>query len=397
MKIAFIGQKGIPASYGGVERHVEELVIRLAKKAENEVYVYCRKWYCPENLKLKTNDQKIKTVFTPSIKTKQLDTISHVFSATLHALTQKYDIIHYQGIGPALLSFIPRLFCPHTRVLVTYHCADYEHQKWGLFAKIMLKFGEMASLYFPHETIVVSQNLKTTLENKYHKNVTHIPNGVNIPHEKTSSKCLEKWNLEKNHYLLTVNRLVRHKGIHFLIEAYQNLYPQADKKDLKLVIVGDSAFTDDYVEKLQNLAADNSNIIFTGYQQGKTLQALYENAYLFIHPSESEGLPIAILEALSYGKAVLASDIEANQELIKKYGVSFENGSVADLEIKLANLIANPQLVKSLSFSAQKAVLKTYNWDKITDRTYLVYQSLLKPTIQTGFIPSFRIISVKTI
>ena len=395
MKIAYIGQKGIPASYGGVERHVEELGKRLIKNPENEVFVYCRKWYVGKDQNLKVKDQNLKQIFIPSIKTKHLDTITHVLFSTLHALTKDYDVIHYQGIGPALLSFIPRIFKPKTKVIATYHCADYEHQKWGVFAKMMLKFGEIACLTFPHEVIVVSQNMQHYLEKKYHKKITFIPNGVSSPEINVNTSFLDKFGLKKNSYFVTVGRLVRHKGIHYLIEAYQKLYPKVSQNDKKLVIVGDSAFTDDYVQELKALAYGNPNIIFTGYQTGETLAQLFSYAYLYIQPSESEGMALTLLEAMAYGIPVLTSNIPANIEVIGKNGFNFENKNVVDLKEKLEYSLFHERKIKKLGIAGQKEIIKRYHWNKIVKKTLKIYcHNNNKRPSDYSFGPSFELFSV---
>lgn len=415
MKIAFIGQKGIPASYGGVEHHVEELVKRLIKNPNNEVTVYCRKWYVNQSKSEKVKGKSEKpttclaarlparqgrqaencqpiTIFIPSIRTKHLDTITHVFFSTLHALTQDYDIIHYQGIGPALLSFLPRVFKPKTKVIVTYHCADYEHQKWGTFARLMLRLGEMASLYFPHQTIAVSREMQNYLQQKFGKKVIYIPNGVTLPdHVITELKYLQKWGLQKNSYFLTVNRLVRHKGIHLLIEAYQNLYPKPAKKDKKLVIVGDSAFTNDYVQELKSLAYGNPNIIFTGYQTGENLNELFANAYLYIQPSQSEGMALTVLEAMAYGKPVLTSDIPANLEVTHGFSLTFKNRNPKELKNRLLYALDHPRKLTHLAQKGQKWVQKNHNWNEITKETYELYEKLMAPK-ETTLGPSFEIL-----
>ncbi len=397
MKIAYIGQKGIPASYGGVEKHVEEIATRLANNPENKVYVYCRKWYVKDNKNYKLVINNLRRVFTPSIKTKHLDTITHVFTSTIHALFQSYDIIHYQGIGPSLLSFIPRIFRPDIKVFATYHCADYDHGKWGQVARFFLRLGEKTCLTFPHKTIVVSQNMKTYLEERYNKKIQYIPNGINAyqkskapveilkisKNQKSQPKAgrsltetvLNQYGLKKNQYFLTVNRLVRHKGVHYLIEAYQSLYSNPSVNDMKLVIVGDSAFTNDYVIECKALAYGNPNIVFTGYQTGKTLEELYKNTYLYIQPSQSEGMAIVLLEAMSHGKAVLASDIEANLETVKQNGLTFPNGDVKKLKLKLKYSIRERQKLRLLGMKSQKWVNKNYNWNTISSETFNLYQN----------------------
>ena len=367
MKICFIGQKGIPTRYGGIERYVENLSAGLAK-AGHEVFVYTRPYYTPKKQK---KFQDVNLISLPSIHTKHLDTISHVFFATIHALFQNYDIIHYQNVGPALLAWIPRLLKPRSKVVVTFQCLDRNHQKWGPASRFFLHLGEWAACKFPRQTITVSENLKEYCLKKYHTKTEYIPNGANpqVLNLKNSS-ILKKYNLEKGRYLLVVSRLIRHKGIHHLIRAFREL-----KVNLKLVIVGSGSFTDGYVKELKNLAKGDPRVIFTGLKQGQDLNALYRNCYFYVHPSESEGMSLSILEAMSYSKAVLASDIPENFEVLQDVGLTFENRNINDLSDKLKVLIKNPELVIRLGLLAHEKVKKEYNWEKIISQTIFIYEN----------------------
>ncbi|NQU77669.1 glycosyltransferase family 4 protein [Candidatus Falkowbacteria bacterium] len=366
MKIAFIGQKGIPTRTGGIERYVENLSIGLTK-LNHEVFVYTRPNYTPKRIK---KHQGVHLISMPSIHTKHLDTISHVFFATLHALFQNYDIIHYQNVGPALLSFIPRLLKFRTKIITTFHCLDRNHQKWGPFARFFLHLGEWAACKFPHKTITVSKTLRDYCYKKYHTKAEYIPNGATpFPKTPKTPEVLKKFNLEKGRYLLVVSRLVRHKGIHHLIRAFRSL-----KVNLKLVIVGSGAFTDDYVEKIKKLASGDNRIIFTGRKQGPDLVAFYQNCYFYVHPSESEGMSLSLLEAMSFSKAVLVSDIPENLEVAADAGLAFENKNCVDLQKKLKILIKQPDLVARLGDLAAEKVKKEYNWEKIITQTDLVYE-----------------------
>jgi glycosyltransferase involved in cell wall biosynthesis len=378
MRIAMVGQKGIPAIYGGIERHVEELSIRLVE-CGFDVFVYCRPWYSTK-LKVKSEKLKIfndvKLIYLPSLKTKHLDAISHTLLATLHALFRDYDIIHYHGVGPALLSWLPRIFRPNVKIITTFHCIDRKHQKWGLFAKLMLRAGEWAACRFAHKTITVSKTLQQYCSEAYDKETVYIPNGVAITKPKTKdqkSKILEEYGLTANKYLLMVARLVRHKGAHYLIAAFKNLKEQDEKfKNLKLVIAGDSSFTDDYVKSLKGMASGSQEIVFVGFQSGKPLRNLFLNSLAVVHPSESEGLPIAVLEAMSYGKVVLASDIPENMELVKDYGLSFQNKNIDDLTQKLKVLI-NADDLEKIGKRARAFVAENYNWDSIAMQIKRLY------------------------
>ena len=372
MKIAMIGQKGIPAIYGGVERHVEELSLTLAKQG-HEVFAYARAWYTPKNIR---NYNGIKVIHTPALRTKHLDAITHTFTATIHALFQKPDIIHYHGVGPALLCWIPRILAPKTKVIVTMHCLDRYHQKWGLFARIMLRMGEWASCKFPHETIAVSKTIYNYCLNEFQKQTTYIPNGVK-PLSAPNSSLIEEFGLAPEKYLLMVSRLVKHKGAHYLLEAWQMARQQNPEllKDYKLAIVGGAAFTDNYVAKLHGIARGDKSIVFTGWQKGRTLSELYAHAKLFVHPSENEGLPITVLQAMSYARPVLVSDIPEHKEVVADCNFWFSNAKINSLAEKIAELISNEPLLQEAGGKNKIIVEKNYNWEDVTKQTNVLYSA----------------------
>lgn len=376
MKIAIIGSKGIPAQAGGIERHVEHLAQGLSDLGL-EVFVYSRPWYTKSK---QTNYNGISIVNLPSIKTKHLDAISHTFFSTIHAMFKNVDIIHFHGVGPSFLTWLPKVFKPKVKVVSTFHCIDRKHQKWGRFARVTLRMGEWCSVKFADKTICVSKTLKQYCQDVYDTETVYIPNGVNIPKPVVTKDVLQKYNLEPNKYVLMVTRLVRHKGAHYLIKAYEQL-----NNDEKLVIVGGSAFTDDYVKELNRLAAKDSRVILTGTLTGQPLYELFANAKLFVQPSESEGLPIAVLEALSFSRPVLVSNIPENLEAISrdKYGFSFKNKSIQDLKAKLEYLLDQPELLQQTGEKGKKFATKNYNWQDIVNNTINLYQSLLQPKEQS--------------
>ena len=387
-----IGQKGIPAVYGGIERHVEGLSLELAKQGHS-VGVYARKWYTPANIK---NYHGVQIIHTPTLRTKNLDAIVHTFTSTIAALFfrfpsaenressiphgavsgQKPDIIHYHGVGPALLSWIPRIFSPKTKVVVTMHCLDRYHQKWGVFARLMLRMGEWAGCAFAHQAISVSKTIQNYCLNEYQKSTVYIPNGV-IPAEKQNSSLIDQWDITPGKYLLMVSRLVKHKGAHYLLEAWQFVRQQNPEllKDYKLVIVGDSTFTDEYVKELRQIARGDKSIIFTGWQKGQTLSELYANCALLVHPSENEGLPITVLQAMSYARPVLVSDISEHKEVIHDERFWFSNTSIISLAEKITELMQKPELLKENGDKNKVVVAKNYNWKDITKQTLALYSS----------------------
>ena len=382
MKIAVIGQKTVPfigGRGGGIERHVEELTARLVA-AGHEVFVYSRAYLMDNKI---PEYKGAKIIYTPSIPTKNLDTITHVFFSTLHVLFKKVDVIHYHGVGPSTLAWIPRVFKPRTRVVVTFHSIDRFHKKWGAFARWYLGFGEWTAVHFPHVCIAVSKSIQQYCRHVFHKEAVYIPNGTDL--HKTSEAFdsrLRPFGLQKDNYILTVARLIKHKGIHYLIEAYKKLEKShgTDPKNWpggrirKLAIVGAPSYTDDYLDYLKKIAGGSPNIIFVGYQQGETLAQLFANAYLYVHPSEAEGLSITILEAMSYGTCVLVSNIPENLESIDHVGFTFESKNINDLYEMLVYLLDFPESVKRHGEKGMTFIKKNFNWEDIVANIEKVYR-----------------------
>lgn len=368
MKIAYIGQKGIPAQQGGVEKHVQELATRLVKFG-HQVTVYSRFHYTGSR---RGHYRGVNLINLPSLNTKHFDAISHTALASWHAIWQGYDVIHYHGVGPALLAWLPRLFSPKTTVIVTFHCIDRQHQKWGVFARLMLAIGEWATCHFPHQTIVVSHTLQKYCQYRFDRPTTYIPNGVAASRSvATKTTPLKRFNLTTGNYILAVSRLVQHKGLATLIAAFKQT---ATTK--KLVIVGSGINGSGYEKELRQLAATDPRIIFTGQQTGATLEQLFRQAYLFVQPSEAEGLSIALLEAMAYGVPTLISDIEENQEAIAGQGWEFKNRNVHDLTRQLTFTLKHPQQLKTAARRAKRHVRRQHNWDQIALATTTVYQEV---------------------
>lgn len=369
MKIYMIGQKGLPlkADSGGIERHVEELAQRLAATG-HEVTCYVR----PRHTDGKVTSYKgVHLLRVPSIPTKSLDTLSHTFLASISVLFKKVDIIHYHGVGPATMAWIPRLFKSSAKVVVTFHSIDRFHQKWGPIARVYLRFGEWAAVRFAHATIAVSRSIQRYCKEQFKADVTYIPNGAPIkPYP--GSDMLQEWGLTPMGYILTVARLVRQKGIHHLIEAYDGF-----EKEKKMVVVGAADAGGQYAEYIRKLSEGNSAIIFTGFQSGKALDQLFANAYLYVHPSEAEGLSVSILEAMAAGRATLVSDIPENVESIDHSGLTFINTDVNDLRAMIRQLLNHPEIVEERGKRAREWVRSEYDWDAIAGKTEAIFKKTI--------------------
>ncbi len=373
MKIAFIGQKGIPAKWGGVETHVEELSRRLVEKG-HKVTVYVRNWYTPIN---ETTYKGVELKHAPCINTKYFDAITHTFNSSINSLFNSYDIIHYQAMGPTLLSWIPKIF--RKKVVATIHRFDYESGKWGYLAKKVLKISEKFALSVPNQTIVVARYQEKIYRDKGY-NPTYIQNGVNIPEPKEVNIIKREYNLKGKDYILYMGRLVPEKRCDWLIKAFNSLN-NSNFSDLKLVIAGGSSASNDHVKKIKSISKGNSRILFIGYVSGLKKEELFSNALLFVLPSYLEGLPIALLEASSYGLPCLASDILPHKEVIEDgtNGFLFSNNDFNDLEKKLKEILLLPRIkLEEIGKEAKINVLRNYSWDSVVEKTEEIYFRVLK-------------------
>lgn len=368
MKIAMIGHKRIPSREGGVEVVVEELSTRLVKKG-NIVEVYNRKGnnVSDKNIKTKKVNNykgiKIKTIFT--INKKGLDALLYSFFATIIALFCKYDCIHYHAEGSCSMLWIPHLF--KKRIVVTIHGLDWQRAKWGNFATKYIKFGEKMAAKYADEIIVLSENVQKYFKDTYNRETKFIPNGVNKPIIKEPKIIKEKYGLENENYILFLARIVPEKGLDYLIDAYKKI-----DTEIKLVIAGGASHTNDYYKIIEEKVKDDKRIIMTGFVQGDELFELYSNCYLYCLPSDIEGMPISLLEAMSYGKNCLVSDIDENKTVCEEYGTTFKKSNVDDLKQKLEENLNGINRRKSEEIS--NFILNKYNWDDVVNKTEKLYK-----------------------
>lgn len=362
-----VGQKGIPATYGGVERHVQELAVRLVARG-HQVVVYNRPSYADADVH---DFRGVRVVTLPSLATKHLDAITHVALCTAHALRHDADIVHYHAVGPALLSWVPRL--QRTGVVVTIHGQDWRRPKWGRVAAMALRAGEWTAMHAPHRTIVVSESLSVRLSREYGRRTDFIPNGITLEAGEDQS-ILDELGLEPGKYVFFASRLVPEKGAHYLVEAYARI-----RTDLPLVIAGDSSFSSDYVGTLR-AGSGGDGVIFPGYVYGPRLAALFKNAALFVLPSDIEGLPIVLLEALGYGTPVLASDIPPNREVLGDLGRTFRAADVDDLEQQLVACLGELPALREQARQTAATIGTAYDWDAVTAQTIAVYEGVMSAT-----------------
>lgn len=362
MKIAMFGHKRIPSREGGVEIVVQELSRRMAAQGHD---VVC---YNRGGAKMPEVYQGVCLKTVPTVDKKGLAAVSSSFFAACAVAFSRADVCHIHAEGPAFMSFLPKLF--GKRVIVTVHGLDWQREKWksGFGAKY-IRWGEKHAVRFADEIIVLSRNVQDYFENRYGRKTHFIPNGVTKPEIQLPEQITEKFGLNKDGYILYLGRLVPEKGIHDLIEAFSKT--QTEKR---LVIAGASSDTDTYVEKLKKQAAADSRILFTGFVQGKLLQELYSNAYLYVLPSHLEGMPLSLLEAMSYGNCCVVSDIPECAEVVEDHGVCFPKANVQALQQCLQQLCDDPQIVERHRQTASDFICGKYDWDDVTKKTLELYQ-----------------------
>lgn len=359
MRIAMIGQKGLPALHGGVERHVEELGARLIELG-HEVTVFTRPTYSDPTV---TEHRGMRLVSLPTIGTKHLDAIVHSVLSSLACWLGGYDVVHYHALGPCLAAPLSRL--RGRRTVATIHGQDWRRGKWGRFASAVLRLAEWMALHVPHVTVCVSESLTERYREKTGRPVLYIPNGVSIC-DADDTGILDEFCLPDGGYVLFAGRLVPEKGAHYLIDAHVS-----GRFDLPLVIAGESSASDEYVLRLHDRAGDG--VVFTGYQYGPRLAALFRHAALFVLPSDLEGLPIVLLEALAYGVPVLASDIAPNIEILGERGSYFRAGDVADLAAQEGACLRRLEELRANAEVLRADAVRDYDWENVARQTSGVY------------------------
>lgn len=362
LSIAMIGSKGLPALFGGIERHVEEIGRRLADRGHH-VVVYGRRPFCEAGMH---DGMELRVL--PSIPTKNLETATNAFSASLAALFSPFDIVHYHGIGPSLFCGIPRL--AGRRSVATVHALDYRQSKWGRGAKRLLRRGEGEAARRADAVIAVSRIMTRHVEERYGRSADYIPNGATL-RETPAFDLAAGLGLEPGRYVLTVGRFIVERGFHTLLEAFSRI-----ETGHRLVVVGDERFAKEYAARIRKAADDR--VVFPGYVAGRLLDELYGHCACYVLPSLVEGLPISLIEAMSFSRAVLASDIPENVEVADGIGLFFRRGDAIDLSRRLAGMIEMPvEERRRMGEAGRRRVADRYDWDRIAEQTEAVYRRVV--------------------
>ena len=372
VKIGIIGHKEVPSYNGGIEAVLTEM-IPLMDSDSFEITIYNRwtTFYKVSEWFKKESYSNCKIVKIPTFKKSFLNAFLYSFFASIHAMFNNFDIVHYHAEGPSAMSFLPK--ATGKKIVITNHGLDWARGKWGGFATKYLKFGEKMSTKTANTLIVLSDPIAKYFEEEYGKETEKIANGINVNERKKANLIKEKFGLDVGSYYLAVGRLVEEKGFHYLIDAYNQL-----DTDKKLVIAGELTETE-HCKRLQEMGANNSNIIFADFVDGELKQELFSNCFAYVIPSDLEGMSISLLESLSYGCRVIASDIEDNKNICDQHITFFKQGDIEDLKAVLMKIRPTTEKEKSTQIDFIK---KNYNWQIAVDKTELIYRKVLDDGIE---------------
>ncbi len=365
MKIAFLGNRGIPANFGGSDTVFEHLGQRLVKKG-HYIVVYCRKHFS------NTDDEFYKgmeRVILPSINRLNFDTLTHSFLSTLHVLfNDKVEILNYHGIGNSLL--LPLLIFSRKKSVVVVDGPDWKRPKWSLIAKIALRLSVYFALLLADEIISDNIPMHNWFKKKYNKNTSLIFYGTDF-NKVPPGEHLAKWRLKGNDYILFVAMMVPDKGPDIVLEAYSRI-----KTDKKLLMVGDTHYHKEFFTSLKTKYSGNPNIIFTGFQYGNSYKEFMSNAHIYVHPFRSDGTSPSLIQAMAYRNCILANDLAETKAALRDAGIMFSKNSSLSLAEKLQFLLSNPQLIEYYRNKSLEAARKFYDWENITDQYEVVFAGL---------------------
>lgn len=375
LNIAMFGQKHMLSREGGVEIVVKELSTRMAQQG-HQVTVYDRNTSHVSGGSVEELDEyqgvQIERVWT--LDKKGLAAMTSSLSAALKASRSDTDVVHIHAEGPAamcgLIKFLGKKKNGHKKkIIVTIHGLDWQRAKWGGFASKYIKFGEKQAVKHADKIIVLSRGVQEYFKKTYNRETVFIPNGVSKPEIVPAKLITEKWGLTKDSYVLFLGRIVPEKGLTYLIEAWKKI-----TTDKKLVIAGGSSDTQAFMDELKEMSAGDDRIIFTGFQQGRVLEELYSNAYIYTLPSDLEGMPLSLLEAMSYGNCCVVSDIPECVEVVEDKAIVFKKSDADNLRQILQQLLDKEESTAEYKMNAAEFITEKYNWDDVVTKTLYIYE-----------------------
>lgn len=370
MRIAMLGHKRIPSREGGVEVVVEELAVRMAAQG-HAVTCYNRSGHHVSGKAFDTARQDtfrgVRLLTVPTLPGKGVAAMSASLLASVRAAFGRYDVVHFHTEGPCATLWLPKLM--GKRCIVTVHGLDHRRCKWGRLGKAYILLGEKVAAKWADEIVVLSKGVQEYFCQTYGRETRLLPNGLPKMERREADQITRRWALEKDGYILYLGRITPEKGLRELLEAYKRV-----RTDKKLVIAGGASDSADYFQSVKAWAADDERIIFTDFVQGALLAELYSNAYLYVLPSHLEGMPLSLLEAVSYGNCCLVSDIPENSDVVVDCGVTFRVGDAEDLAVQLTRMLEDPETVLRCRENAARGNDSRPTWDEVVRQTLKLYE-----------------------
>ena len=373
LRIAMLGHKRIPSREGGIEIVVRELATRMVKMGHS-VTCYNRRGHHVSGEEFDRGHQKefqgVRMKYVLTIDKKGLAAITSSFFASIRAAFGRYDVVHYHAEGPCFWMWIPRLF--GKKCIATIHGLDHRRAKWGKLAKWVIMRGEKCAVKRANEIIVLTRAEQEYFLETYGRKTHLIPNGAHHSQKREANEIVTQWGLTDQGYFLFFGRIVPEKGLRYLVEAYQQV-----KTDKPLIIAGGSSDTQTFMDELKEMAKYDPRIRFVGFVEGELRRELLSCAYTYVLPSDLEGMPLSLLEAMSYGNCCLTSDIPACTEVVEDHALTFSKGDVEALAEKMQYLCDHPEVVAGYQSTAQEFIWAKYSWDKVTEETLSLYRDNL--------------------
>jgi glycosyltransferase involved in cell wall biosynthesis len=382
MKIAVIGSKGLPPNQGGIEHYCAELYPRMVARGHS-VDLFARSSYTGHSWLHQEDFQGVRVITLPSFKLRGADAVITSALGAIAAMGTQYDVIHFHALGPSLFTSISKI-ASTAKVVVTCQGLDWQRAKWGNFSSRLIHTGEKAAVRFADEIIVVSEELRSYFSNTYDRETVYIPNApASFSESDPNFSYGKKLGLEQGRYILYVGRLVPEKRPDLLIEAFSKLKPEG----WKLVFAGGVSDTKSFAGQLLEKIANNRDVVFAGELWGSRLAEIVRGTGLFVLPSDVEGLPLAMLEAMREGVPVMGSNIPPHQQLLSsERGILFEAGNLDSCIRCLGWAIDHPEILATMAKKAQQHVKHNYCWDRITEDTLSLYQSVV--SLPSGLVAS---------
>ncbi len=380
MKIAVIGPKGLPPKQGGIERYCAEVYPHMVAQGHT-VDMFARSSYTDSPWFSAYDFQGVTVKCLPSLPYRGLDAFTNSALGAIASVTQPYDIVHFHALGPALYTWLPRI-ASSSKIVVTCQGLDWQRAKWGKYSSRLIRMGEVNAVRYAHKIVVVSKALQAYFQETYGIDTLYIPNGPGSYGESDSNFSYGKsLDLKQGRYIIFLGRLVPEKRPDLLLEAFQALKPEG----WKLVVAGGNSDTNQYISKLRDIAAGSKDVLFVGELHGSRLAEIVRGAGLFVLPSDLEGLPLVMLEAMQEGIPVLASDIPPHQQLIgQERGLLFEAGNVNSCVQGLEQAIQQPLELAGMAKRAQTYVRANYNWNNIVAENLKLYTELCSKPEASG-------------